>query len=475
MYSLIAPPLRQITLPPTAGPGEARIVIGPDLPPPLDTYVILGGDTFAGGIIWYSDDPTPPLDTTYTYECVIANGLGTFTGVHRGWVVGGAVVEVSAGQPMGQRWEANSGPTLATIFFRADSLDLESLGQAGISGDTAVVLTSNGQQIVLTASDITLSAGLGNDINVTAGDDITIDAASDVIIDGASTVDLRTNGTTSSRVLLNSAGVAITAAGAGDDISVTANDQVQLSAAAATSLVTANAAGVTIAANGSGDDVSISAADTVTITATAGAAQMSAGTNTVVANIGGVTIDAATVGGDVTITANDDIVLEPGAAPNGEVNVAGAMAWRSAIGGNPAISVRNFDANGLTTAGTTYALQGTVTPGAIVGTSFVAPPSGRVIIGWRTAIDNNTATGRATIAPEIRTGSTVGSGTVVTAVSDNTAISHLGLDDDEFGSSDLFSGLTGGTTYNVSLWQKSNAAGNNASFARRAVWVIPVL
>lgn len=89
----VLPTTRTITLPPGAGPGDARIVLGPDLPPPLDTYAPFGG-AYEAGIIFYSQGN----DTTYTYLCDLAN-TGAFTEVHLGHVRNGVVEEYSPGEP----------------------------------------------------------------------------------------------------------------------------------------------------------------------------------------------------------------------------------------------------------------------------------------------------------------------------------------------------------------------------------------
>lgn len=87
--------LDTITLPPSAGPGEARIVIGPDLPPPLDTYT-WAGLRYSSAIIFYGEGLP---DDTYSYIAVVEDTTPFSTEVHWGHVAAGVVEEVTPGQP----------------------------------------------------------------------------------------------------------------------------------------------------------------------------------------------------------------------------------------------------------------------------------------------------------------------------------------------------------------------------------------
>lgn len=101
--------LRQLVLPAGGGPNTARIVLGPDLPPPLNTYgfgipsaVAVGGITF---------NPTDP--TSFEYLVFVQNNATIFS-VYLGQVTNGVVLERTAGQPLGTQWLVSSLANTAT-------------------------------------------------------------------------------------------------------------------------------------------------------------------------------------------------------------------------------------------------------------------------------------------------------------------------------------------------------------------------
>lgn len=118
---------------------------------------------------------------------------------------------------------------------------------------------------------------------------------------------------------------------------------------------------------------------------------------------------------------------------------------------------------GVTTTGGTY---------ADCGTAFIAPTSGRVLINFAAQLSHS-GTGSAIISPVIREGSTVGSGTVFQAASDDTMIQTVGSNAHRHGAAILVEGLTPGDTYNVRLEHKMFSAGT-ATAVRRQVIVQPV-
>jgi hypothetical protein len=117
-----------------------------------------------------------------------------------------------------------------------------------------------------------------------------------------------------------------------------------------------------------------------------------------------------------------------------------------------------------------------------VGTAFVAPTSGSVVINWgaRANLNINTAL-QIRVSAEVRTGSTVGSGTVVAAANDGWAIEVGQSTNNRLGTNRArpVTGLTPGATYNVSLWHKNAASvvgGSQAgSIFDRDVFVVPVV
>lgn len=114
-----------------------------------------------------------------------------------------------------------------------------------------------------------------------------------------------------------------------------------------------------------------------------------------------------------------------------------------------------------------------------VGTTFMAPTSGRVLILWRARIESNTANTRAAVSVAVRTGSTIGSGTSVSPADDDSAIETsqgtTGGPETRIQASchRVVSGLTAGDTYNVQMEHKMLSAGNLDIFSR-SVDVIPL-
>lgn len=102
-----------ITFPSTSGPGQARFVLGTQLPPPLNTYVVdtsLGSTTYKAAIIIYGTD----VDT-YQYIGLLAdNAIPNLFNVHWGAVVNGAVVEDANFSPqhVPQAFRMNVDPTI---------------------------------------------------------------------------------------------------------------------------------------------------------------------------------------------------------------------------------------------------------------------------------------------------------------------------------------------------------------------------
>jgi hypothetical protein len=112
-------------------------------------------------------------------------------------------------------------------------------------------------------------------------------------------------------------------------------------------------------------------------------------------------------------------------------------------------TVQNFQspiANFTSTASYTETFTSSNTPAAL---TFVAPPSGKVLIHNRSWLDNSGASARTFISYVLRTGGTIGSGTVIQAADDDRAIHGTGDLDIECGATFYVSGLTGGATYNV--------------------------
>jgi len=118
----------------------------------------------------------------------------------------------------------------------------------------------------------------------------------------------------------------------------------------------------------------------------------------------------------------------------------------------------------------------------VCGTTFVAPESGNVLVLWSARFQCNSNSTRAAVSVSVATGSTLGSGTVVSAASDDSSIetsqsSTAGTTNAETRiQASMFrrvTGLTAGSTYNVVVQKKVLSAGNGTVFQRDVV-VIPL-
>lgn len=121
-------------------------------------------------------------------------------------------------------------------------------------------------------------------------------------------------------------------------------------------------------------------------------------------------------------------------------------------------------ANGTTTSTTFTA---TLTGGTACGIAFVAPASGVVIIHNSLGLFNTADFSICTI--EVRTGSTIGSGTVVLAASDDYAIVHKNANLNQFGRATRLPGLTPGGSYNVR--QQFRVPSGTGNFQRKELIV----
>lgn len=144
---------------------------------------------------------------------------------------------------------------------------------------------------------------------------------------------------------------------------------------------------------------------------------------------------------------------------------------------------RAFNSGNPTWTGSTTYTNSPGGGGNLFGVTFVAPPSGTVMVtveGW---VGNNSTTigRRAYLGFEVRSGSSIGSGTLTGgAVSDDRAgvsnIPNAGAAGFKYAYicvNDLFFGLTPGSTYNVTtLVRIDNAADTGAAFKRK-ILVMP--
>lgn len=123
----------------------------------------------------------------------------------------------------------------------------------------------------------------------------------------------------------------------------------------------------------------------------------------------------------------------------------------------------------------------TFAPGSpVCGTAFVAPPSGKVYITISGHMQGNATNSLAYLSYEVRTGATVGTGTVVQApITDKgigTGAVVAGLTQSRASQSrrNLQTGLTPGDTYNVRAMYLMAGTGSISVFSRELL-IEPVL
>lgn len=121
-----------------------------------------------------------------------------------------------------------------------------------------------------------------------------------------------------------------------------------------------------------------------------------------------------------------------------------------------------------TTASTTY--TATLTGGAACSCVFVAPTSGKVTLHYD-SLAQNSGPNFSYASPQVRAGSTVGSGTVFLAAADENALTHNGTAALRYGGSLQVEGLTAGATYNVQLLHRVTAG--TGTYSRKSLIAKP--
>lgn len=133
-------------------------------------------------------------------------------------------------------------------------------------------------------------------------------------------------------------------------------------------------------------------------------------------------------------------------------------------------AVSAVDPTSRTTTSATYTT--TVSAANICGVAFTAPPSGKVLLLYL-AYQVNSGVGYTLTTPEVRSGSTVGSGTVLLVAHDDRCIQNTGTSPQRLSGSYLLSGLTAASLYNVAL--NHLVQSGTGTFLRREVTVVPLL
>lgn len=155
-------PISNLIVPSGASFGDARFVIGPELPAPLNTYspsTQFGpGSFYAGAIIWYALGD----DTTYVYAAIVGKtGVPSVAGVVFGHVTNGSMGEIGApgsGDPTGIIWRSDTG-SFQKVNINSTSSRIN--GQGGLdllSGNGNLTLTANAAQLIASAHDMSATA-----------------------------------------------------------------------------------------------------------------------------------------------------------------------------------------------------------------------------------------------------------------------------------------------------------------------------
>jgi hypothetical protein len=103
------------------------------------------------------------------------------------------------------------------------------------------------------------------------------------------------------------------------------------------------------------------------------------------------------------------------------------------------------------------------------GVAFVAGTEGVAVILFAATLDNSGST-FTSVAPALRNGAAIGSGTTVLPASDDEAIAQSGTDARRFGGHTTVTGLTPGAAYNARLEHKTS--GGTGTMLRRRITVL---
>lgn len=124
-----------------------------------------------------------------------------------------------------------------------------------------------------------------------------------------------------------------------------------------------------------------------------------------------------------------------------------------------------------TTTSATY--TATITGGTTCVVTFTAPPSGKVIIMNNSQLDNSGAQ-TSLCAWEVRTGTSVGAGSVQVSASDDRALRLVGTSETQIGDSCLVTNLDPGSDYHVRQMFRGSG-GTTATFSRKRLLVVPCI
>lgn len=107
--------------------------------------------------------------------------------------------------------------------------------------------------------------------------------------------------------------------------------------------------------------------------------------------------------------------------------------------------------------------------------TFVVPPSGAVRLDWMVVCRTAVAGDPATCDVEVRTGATIGSGTVVRTPNVQDSARNYNTQFTTVGYSAFLTGLTAGATYNARMMYASFVAGTTCNFAQGRLMITPLM
>lgn len=108
------------------------------------------------------------------------------------------------------------------------------------------------------------------------------------------------------------------------------------------------------------------------------------------------------------------------------------------------------------------------------GVAFLGCATGRAVVHYSAVLQHASAAAATEVAPVVRTGATVGSGTTVVAASTNNKLRSTAAaagSSERFGAALLVEGLTPGSDYNVRL--EHRVSGGTGTITSRHVIVSP--
>lgn len=207
-------------------------------------------------------------------------------------------------------------------------------------------------------------------------------------------------------------------------------------------------------------------------------AKLRAGIVTAIGSDGTVTLslNGSSIAGVPVLNGAGDILVGRAVqvlSYRGSLLVLGTSTAKQA---NSAITTGTASGSGTTAStGFTNTLGGSAPYNGIHGVTFVAPPSGVVAVFAKVTAGSGTAGQYTVIDFEIKTGSTIGSGTTVRSPNEGTAGVHQSATANSQGtllSMDTVTNLTPGTVYNAAIVYHGTG-GATSSINRRNIMVLP--